>query len=182
MLGFGEDGAVASRSFGLVEGGVGGFEEFFGGVALVGVDGAAKACGDLAWLSGLGDVADVGDVLAGLFGELDGVLGVEAGEDEGELFSSVAGGEVVWADGFSERVGDEFEDVVSAVVPFFFVELSEVVDVDHDGSQALSSLVGEGDLTTEELLHGAVVGDSGEGVGGGEAFGGFEDLSVVEGE
>lgn len=177
-----KDGAVSASAFGFVQGEVGGLEEMAGHAGGVGELGGAEGGGDFA-LGAVGALeTEFGDVGADAFAEGAEATPIHAGEDEGELFSTVAGGEVNAADAVAEGFGDEFEDFVTGVVAFFLVELAEVVHVEHDDADGAVAAFGFADAGLEHLLHGAVVGDAGERVVAGEPFHALEQVGGVEGE
>ena len=138
----GEDDAVATGPLGFIKGDVGGFEDLGGLVGDFGIDGTAEAGGDAAGLSYAVSVVDAGDLFADAFGHGGGGSGVHSGEDEGELFATVAGGEVLFTHIVAEDLGDQAEDFVAGVVAFFLVELAEVVDVDHDHADGAEVALG----------------------------------------
>lgn len=169
-----EDGAVSASALGFVEGEVGGLEEMAGQSGCIGELGGAEGGGDFPFGSIGAFEAEFGDVGSDAFTEGTEAASIYAGEDEGELFSAIASGEVYAADAVSEGLGDEFEDFVTGVMAFFLVELSEVVHVEHDDADGAVAAFGFADSGLEHLLHGAVVGDAGEGVVAGEPLHAFE--------
>ena len=98
-------------------------------------------------------------------------------DDEGEFFAAVAGCHAVFADSFSEGAPDSDEDFVACVVTVGFVELSEVVYVNHDDADFVVVTTDIVALLREEFVEGAVVAEAGERVGGGHCFRAFEQQS-----
>lgn len=81
-----------------------------------------------------------------------------------------------------EDLGDASEDFVAGVVALFFVEPTEVVDVNHDDAEGFAVAFGGLDGFGDEFLKRAVVGDASERVEEGEGFNFLKEHGAVEGE
>lgn len=100
--------AVATQVFGAVEGDVGEVEQVDGGLAWGGNRGGDSYADGLVamGIAGVGDV-HFEDRPTDVFGDDEGILKLGGGQDDGELFSTEAGGAVGVA---MKRVGDDVGD------------------------------------------------------------------------
>ncbi len=93
---------------------------------------------------------------------------VGVGEKDDELFAAVAGDELVDAGCLAEKLCDLAQGVVAGVVAKAVVVLLEVVDVEEDDGERVHAVTGGGERGGEAVIEGPAVGETGEGVGGGE--------------
>src|ERR1700683_295906 len=93
----GDDDLVAARGFGLVEGSVGGAEEFFTAEAIVGKDGDADGDGDVHRGTDAGFDGELSSAVAESFGAEQATFEAGVGKYEGEFFAAVAAGGIVCA-------------------------------------------------------------------------------------
>src|SRR5690349_13894087 len=108
------DDAVAAVALGLEEGQVGAAEEVLGvrRVAGRGRGGHAEAAGGAQRGLG-GGVLEVGELLAERLGAGGGAVEVRLGEDQGQLLSAEAGGDVGGAGVLAQHPADVAEDLVA---------------------------------------------------------------------
>ena len=149
---------------------------------MVGHGGDADGDVDLAEVASVEMELLVLDVVADGFGELFGAADGGAGEDDGEFFAAVAGGEVAAADALSKGAGDGAQNVVAGGVAEFVVEVAEMVDVDHEDGHAAVGALDEGGLVVEVFDEEAVVVEAGHGVAEGLVAGDGEEVAVGDGE
>ena len=136
----GGDDAVTTCFFGFVECFVGKRDDLFA-VGCMGCDGGVVGGDAEACCDGGGEGAEtVGKVAcfdggAELFGDRMGIGGAAFGQDDAELFSSVAGGKVDASDVVVEDLADLGEQFVACEVSVGVVVSFEVVKVEHDETE-----------------------------------------------
>jgi hypothetical protein len=117
-------------SFGLVQRGVGAFDELVRALPLSVVNsGHARAHGDKLVVGQL--LAEVGYGDADALGRFCPCVRSGVWHDDGELFAAIAGGEVAVPDGLLEFGGDALQAPVARVVTVGVVVSLEMIDVDH---------------------------------------------------
>ena len=139
--------------------------------------GAADADGDVVGGVGLVGEAAVFYGAANLLGDGVGAEAVGVGEDDDELFSAVACEEVGGAldDGVG-GLGDDAEALVALEVSVEIVVAFEEVHVEDEERDGGVIAHGSAPLLIEDFVEAAAVGDAGETVEGGEAFGDVDCL------
>lgn len=131
--------------------------------------------------------AEGGDGDADGFGDDEGAEAVGIGQEDGEFFAAVTGGEVAGpGDGDGYGAGDFFQAFVAGLVAVGFVVGFEEVEVDEDDGQGRRLAQGAAPFFAEARLEAAAAVDGGEAVEGAEAgellvFGGKFTGEGVEG-
>jgi hypothetical protein len=195
-VGEAEDGAVASGTFGLVEGEVGAAEELGVGFAIAGFAVAGSmTVGFVVAGFGVAEFATAGFVtregdggsdadgegerrVAGMEGlgadggadALGTVLGLSAvavGEEDEELLAAVASGDVVGAGGTGDAAADFAQDRVAGEVAVSIVDRLEVIDIEKKDAEAAVAAQGALAFFVKEVDEGGAVPEAGKGIMGG---------------
>jgi len=133
---------------------IGGFIE--GGNA----DGDSERAGNLA----VDESREFSKPLADFFGAYGGLTERALGQDEGELFATVAAGDVLGADAAEKGLANGGQGLIAGRVSEAVVIALEVVEIEHHHSEGAAFAPRGVQFAIEELLHVAAVVQPGEGV------------------
>src|SRR5579862_3664052 len=156
--------AIAAGMLGLIQGSVGGVQQFLhidGGVG----NGDTEAQADLHTGAADDDVAS-GDVAAHAFGEVPGVGEFAAGSYDEKLFAAAASHGIVRTDNGRDAAGDDAKNRVAGGVAAAVVDGLEVIHVDHDQADGLMIALGAEQVALQDRHDGFAVPQAGQAVAG----------------
>src|SRR5579863_723253 len=147
--------AVAASVLGLVEGGVGGVEEFFR-------VGSGAACGDAeaqgyVKAGSSGHDAAVRDAIADAFRQFPDFGRAAIRGDDKELFSAIAADRVVGTHHSGDFAGDDAQDDVAGGVAATVIHFLEIVHVGHDHAHGLAMALGAQQFAVENFQNHFVI-------------------------
>ena len=91
-----------------------------------------------------------------------------AGQDDGELFATVAGGQVHLADRLAERRGHVSQDLVAGLMAVRIVEFLEMIDVDHDQRERALAPLPFGKAAIHLVVQRPAIAQLGQRIGAGD--------------
>ena len=177
-----DERAVAAVALDFVEGGVGVAEQIVLQQGVVREDGAAERHRQRQGLLPADLDATLLDQGQDPIRDRFGPGGVAARQEDHELVAAVAPDHVpLTPAGILEGRADDAQDLVPNEVAIGIIEELEVVDIDQDDPERIALRRRAGQFGVERLLHRAVIGEAGQGIGVGQATHLLVELRVADG-